>query len=168
MRDIVDMQGRVRITLLDRAGRIVHDRFYRNLIVSSGRLLMAHLFAGPGETPVSGATPAQVSHMGVGTGANKVADGQTNLFEPVLRVPIRKVNHELFLTDTEPKMTRVATTLTAVFDYDEANGTNGSASLREAGIFTAADNGDMYNRVTFEEVTKTKAFKLTLNWKIIF
>jgi hypothetical protein len=159
------MQGRVRITLLDRTGRIVHDRIHRNHIVISGRMLMAQLFAGPErETPASEATLARVSHMGVGTGGDSVVDGQTNLIQPVLRVPIQSVNHE-DMTNAEPSQARVATTLTAVFGYDEANG---AGPLAEAGIFTAAEGGTMYNRVTFDPLTKTKAFKLTLNWKILF
>jgi hypothetical protein len=40
--------------------------------------------------------------------------------------------------------------------------------LREAGIFTAVSGGVMYNRVVFDAVTKTNAFKLTLLWDITF
>ena len=50
-------------------------------------------------------------------------------------------------------------------DFGDANGT---APLREAGIFTAETNGVMYNRVVFDPVTKTNAFKLTLLWDIVF
>ena len=40
--------------------------------------------------------------------------------------------------------------------------------LREAGVFNAATGGVMYNRVVFQDVTKTDAFKLTLLWDIVF
>jgi hypothetical protein len=62
-------------------------------------------------------------------------------------------------------VTRVRTRLTAEFDFDEANGND---PLREAGVFNQAEDGVMYNRVVFDPVTKTDAFKLTLIWDIVF
>jgi hypothetical protein len=61
---------------------------------------------------------------------------------------------------------RLRVTLQTVFDFAEAN--DPSVPLREAGIFTAETGGVMYNRVVFEPVTKTNAFRLTLFWEIIF
>ena len=61
---------------------------------------------------------------------------------------------------------RVRASVTAVFDFGEANDT--TTPLREAGIFNAATGGVMYNRVVFEPVTKTNSFKLTLLWDIVF
>jgi hypothetical protein len=43
---------------------------------------------------------------------------------------------------------------------------NANDTLREAGLFT--DDNVMYNRVTFDTVTKSKQFKLTLVWEILF
>jgi hypothetical protein len=60
---------------------------------------------------------------------------------------------------------RVKATLRTVFDFGEVNGTE---ALREAGVFTAATGGVMYNRVVFDPVTKTTAFQLTLLWDITF
>ena len=61
---------------------------------------------------------------------------------------------------------RIRVSLQAVFDFNEAN--DPAVPLREAAIFTAAAGGVMYNRVVFEPVTKTDAFKLTLLWDVIF
>ena len=61
---------------------------------------------------------------------------------------------------------RAHLSLTAVFDFNEAN--DPAIPLTEAGIFTAATGGVMYNRVVFAPVTKTNAFKLTLFWDIVF
>ena len=61
---------------------------------------------------------------------------------------------------------RTRLTLTAVFDFGEAN--DPATPLSEAAIFTAATAGVMYNRVVFAPVTKTNAFKLTLFWDIVF
>ena len=41
-----------------------------------------------------------------------------------------------------------------------------NAELREAGLFT--EDGVMYNRVTFDTITKSDQFKLTLVWEITF
>ena len=73
MRDTMDMQGKVRLLLEDRAGRLLLDRTHHNRIVRSGRQLVAQLFAG-----VEGTPPSKVTHMAVGTGKDpdvtKVAD----------------------------------------------------------------------------------------------
>jgi hypothetical protein len=87
----------------------------------------------------SGTPPAPISHMAVGT----------SKADPVTGGAVR----------------RVRVRLQTVFDFDDANGTE---PLREAGIFNAATAGRMYNRVTFADVTKTNAFKLTLIWEITF
>ena len=60
---------------------------------------------------------------------------------------------------------RIKVSLQTVFDFGEANGV---APLREAGIFTAASGGTIYNRVVFDAVTKASTFKLTLIWDIVF
>jgi hypothetical protein len=60
---------------------------------------------------------------------------------------------------------RIRVSLQCVFDFGEANGAD---PLREAGIFTAASAGTIYNRVVFDPVTKANTFKLTLIWDILF
>ncbi len=164
MNEVMDMQGSVRMLLTDRAGAVVHERRYHNRIVKTGRGLVANLFAGaPGQTQ-----PSRVTHMGVGTDGTEPTDDQTALLkerparEGVPRKPIEEVSYSEF---TDAGVKRIRVTLRAVFDFEEANGTD---ALREAGVFTAASGGVMYNRVTFRDVTKTNAFKLTLLWDITF
>jgi len=159
----VDMTGALTLSLIDRDGRVVWRAQRGNRIVKSGRRLVAELFAG-GQ---SGAKPARVTHIGVGTGGAPATDDDVGLGEPR---GDRKPISDVTFTDIEErdgqntvKRTRVA--LTAVFDYEDANG---RAPLQEAGIFTAVNEGVMYNRVVFEPVTKTKAFKLTLLWDVVF
>jgi hypothetical protein len=65
----------------------------------------------------------------------------------------------------EGDVKRIRVGLTASFDFGEANGPE---PLQEAGLFNAAADGVMYNRVVFEPVTKTDAFKLTLLWEVVF
>ena len=58
---------------------------------------------------------------------------------------------------------RVKLRLIGQLDTDNCNG-----QLKEAGLFTQDDSPIMYNRVTFDTITKSEEFKLTLIWEITF
>jgi hypothetical protein len=164
MQETTDMRGAVTLELTDGRGRLVHRQRRGNRIVMSGRRLVAELFGGV----TSGTPPAKVSHVAVGTDGRAPSDDDTALVAERARNPITSVTYTAF--DERPagstetlKRTRVS--LTAVFDFDQAND---AAPLREAGVFTAATGGVMYNRVVFDPVTKTNAFKLTVLWDVVF
>lgn len=57
----------------------------------------------------------------------------------------------------------ITVTLASTFGYDDANG-----NLTEAGIFNSDNEGVMYNRVVFPEISKTDKLTLSLIWKISF
>lgn len=165
MNEMMNMQGRLTLQLTDGEGHIVHRQQRHNRIVTSGRELVAQLFTGVS----SGTPPAPVSHMAVGTGNAASADNQTALTaerSPRKAIAPADVSYSQF---EEPvpggTVRRVRVRLQTVFDFGDANGPE---PLREAGIFNAAAAGRMYNRVTFADVTKTNAFKLTLIWEITF
>lgn len=154
-----EMRGCLTLRVSDREGTPLYERPHKNRIVTSGRMLVARLFGGVR----SGTPPTKVTHMAVGTNGDDPADGDQALgAQRGDRKEISEVSYEEF---EEGGVTRVRARLTAEFDFDEANGAD---PLQEAGVFTAAEDGVMYNRVTFEEVTKTDAFKLTLIWDIVF
>ena len=161
MTEQLDPRGHVTLRLTDRAGRIVDERRHRNRIVLSGRFMIAELFSeatGP---------PEPISHIGVGTDGTTPADDHEALLAP--RGERREISERSVerLTERtrEEELARVRVSLAAIFDFDDANGTE---PLREAASFNAEDNGVMYNRVVFEPVTKTDAFKLTLLWEVVF
>ncbi len=157
MKETINMQGTLRVIATDCEGNIVHDRHHANRIVTSGRRLVAELYAG-----VSGTPPSQVSHMAVGTGSSAAEDGQTALeTERARNAIVERVYGDI----TDDGVARVRVQLQTVFDFSEANG---AEPLREAGIFTAEADGVMYNRVVFDPVTKTDTFRLTLIWDIVF
>ena len=158
MHETMNMQGQVRVIGEERDGRIIFDRTHSNRIVQSGRQLVARLFAG-----VSGTPPGIVTHIGVGTGANLPADGDTALAAERARNPVAAPVYSAIVDSGGVQ--RVKVTLQSVFDFGEANG---AAPLREAAIFTAGTGGTMYNRVVFDAVTKANTFKLTLIWDIVF
>jgi hypothetical protein len=154
-----EMHGCLTLRVSDREGRTHYERPHKNRIVTSGRMLVAHLFGGV----ESGASPTQVTHMAVGTNGTAPADGDQALrAQRGGRKEMGEVSYEEF---PDGGVTRVRTRLTAEFDFDEANGAD---PLRESGVFNAAEDGVMYNRVVFDPVTKTEAFKLTLIWDIVF
>lgn len=163
MKESNDMRGEVTLLLTDRAGEVVSRTRHANRIVRSGRQLVAELFAGPS----GGAPPTKVTHMAVGTDGTLSADAQTALLAQ--RDARKPIDPPVFLDVVDNSggtpVQRVRASLTAVFDFNEANG---AAPLREAGIFTDSAAGVMYNRVVFDPVTKTNAFKLTLVWDVLF
>jgi hypothetical protein len=156
------MQGHLTLQLTNEKGEVVMQISRKNRIVKAGRMLVAQLFAGVS----GGSPPTQVSHMAVGTDKTAASDDQTQLGAEVARNPITDVSFTEFDdTSTGTTTRRVKATLKAIFDFNDANA---AQPLQEAGIFTAAANGVMYNRVVFDPVTKTKAFKLTMMWDITF
>jgi hypothetical protein len=158
-----EMRGALTMQVTDRQGLLIYELQQKNRIVTSGRSLVAQLFAGV----AGGVPPGQVTHMGVGTNATAPGDGDGALkAERAPRRAISSVDYSEISEGTgADEVKRVRARLTAVFDFGDANGTE---PLREAGIFTAETGGVMYNRVVFEPVTKTDAFKLTLLWDIVF
>jgi hypothetical protein len=160
MRDRLDPRGSLVLRVTDRSGRLVDERRHRNRIVLSGRQMIAELFS------EATSPPGPISHMGVGTDGTPAADDQEDLLaqrDERREISERSVERVDEPTGSGEDVSRVRVNLTAVFDYDQANG---DAPLREAASFNA--DGTMYNRVVFEPVTKTDAFKLTLLWEIVF
>lgn len=163
MNETHDMRGRLTLRVSDAEGNVVHERPCKNRIVTSGRRLVAQMFGGVS----SGPAPTRVTHMAVGTDGTAPADGDDALrAQRGGRKPVGAVVYEEF-DESGPggQVRRVRARLTAEFDFGEANG---GEPLREAGVFNAATGGVMYNRVVFDAVTKTDAFKLTLIWDIVF
>jgi len=163
------MYGCLTLKVSDEKGEMVCERACNNHIVTTGRNLVARLFGG-----FTSPQPTRVTHMAVGTDGTVAADDNTQLGAQrdakagVSRKPISTVTYEEFnetQTGATTAVRRIRARLTAEFEFDEANG---SAPLQEAGMFTAATGGVMYNRVTFDPVTKTQAFKLTLIWDVVF
>ncbi len=160
MIDTQDMHGSLMLVCTDRSGQIIQRQRVKNRIVSSGRNLVAEMFSGQ----FAGPPPTPVTHMAVGTGTNAAADGDTAL--QAQRGARKTITSTQVSQFNDAGVNRVRVSLQTVFDFNEAN--DPAIPLTEAGIFTADTGGVMYNRVVFEPVTKTNAFKLTLLWDVIF
>jgi hypothetical protein len=168
MQEQIDMRGQLTLRMTDKTGEIIQERQFKNRIVTSGRELVARLFAGFSDPP-----PTPVTQMAVGTDGTPAADEQTSLLaeRPATEASPRKeidrdnINFNVIVENqnTPQQVQRYRVLLTTEFNFDEANGTE---PLREAAIFNS--DGVMYNRVAFQPVTKTADFQLTLLWEIIF
>jgi hypothetical protein len=166
MNETNEMRGQLTLRVSDRDGRVVREQPCQNRIVTSGRQLVAQLFGGV----ESGTPPTPVTHMAVGIGSDTPQDDDGALQDQRgNRKEIGAVQYIRFADPNSNGVMRVRSTLTAEFGYDEANGQGADLDpLREAGMFNAATDGVMYNRVVFPAVTKTDAFKLTLIWDVVF
>src|SRR4051812_8301241 len=120
MQERIDMHGCLTIRLTGRDGRLVEELYQKNLIVRSGRDLVAKLFAG-----ISGGTPpTKVTHMAVGEDGTAPADDQSALVKE--RSPRKEIATVSYSEFTEPGLgggtvRRIKTTLSSVFDFGEAN-----------------------------------------------
>lgn len=153
--DQLEMKGRLTLRLCQSDGTLVREQVVDNLIVNSGRTLVANLFAGQGG-------PKPVTHIAVGTNGTPTNPNQDKLLSEVIRKPIAgkivkpanndrvQVQVSIDLDDNEPPVPAGQT----------------AVGLQEAGIFN--EDGIMYNRVSFPVVNKTADFQLTLFWEIIF
>jgi hypothetical protein len=154
----IELKGQLRLSLTDRDGNTVLTQTAHNKVVTSGRDLVAKLFSNVENT-------ATVGFVAVGTGDKEVSESDAAL---ATQLGDRKalgnfdVNKDLSTVGSGDNARRKITR-TVELDFAEANG-----ELREAGLFTAATGGVMYNRVVFPTVTKTSSFKLTLVWEIQF
>lgn len=159
-KDALDMQGRLTIHISDAAGRLVEQVVAPNSIVLSGRDLVAKMFINEKIDPIS--------YLAVGA-SNTAVDPPNDkaLGAEVVRIPIAQILADQALTTVssdDGKDKRKKVTITAELNLDQGN-----ATLTEAGLFNAAKDGVMYNRIVFPgPIQKTEDFKLTFVWEITF
>nr|WP_228037963.1 hypothetical protein [Nodosilinea sp. LEGE 06152] len=171
------MQGRLSIQVFDAAGHLVTASRANNAIVYTGRELVAKLFARVEETQ-------SFTHIAIGTGSKPVdASADTGLDNEVFRKELKPFDPSRDLVELEIPVTTddgrehlqksSLIRLSADLEFNEPDPAKNNGQpydLKEAGLFNAATakEGTMYNRVVFPGISKTKDFKLTLIWEIIF
>ncbi|MGB8698135.1 MAG: hypothetical protein WCD18_01855 [Thermosynechococcaceae cyanobacterium] len=152
--EFLDMKGQLTLQKRNAANEVFAEMAALNSIVLSGRDLVAKLFINEKIDPIS--------HIAVGKGTDPIDPVKDEtLAAETFRKPITPIDLTQNLTTTSDGKKKV--TVTAELDFNEANG-----ALTEAGLFNAATDGVMYNRVVFPEINKTSDFKLTLIWEILF
>lgn len=156
-REQLDIQGRLTLQFVNAQGEVERTMEVPNMIVNDGRELVASLFAGKGGKPIT--------HVAVGKSGAETAASDKKLGEEIFRKELAVQNPELIQVDGKD---RYKVALSAELGLDEPLADE--VVLQEAALFNglAVDGTVMYNRVKFPPVTKTKDFKLTLFWEIIF
>ena len=140
MNEEIGIKGKLKIELI-RDGKVVQEEKVNNIIVTTGKALVATLVSGSGTS---------FSHMAIGTDNTTEVIGDSSLTAEVGRVTL----------------TSKATT-NNVIDYigDFPAGT-GTGTIVEAGILNAASSGTMLNRATFSSVNKTASDALKITWSV--
>lgn len=164
MTEGLDMQGRLTIQTFNQQGQLVNDIAANNAIVYTGRDLVAKLFLNQTIDPIR--------YLAIGTG-NKPIDPsndkalQTEIFRKELKPLDLARDLTQYQAESNPaSVAKSMVRLSADLDFNEPQ--DQQTNITEAGLFNAKSGGVMYNRVVFPVISKTKDFKLTLVWEIIF
>jgi hypothetical protein len=142
MKDKMEIKGKVKIQLI-RNGKVVSEQTAGNIIVTTGKALIATLISGSGTT---------FSHMGIGTSSTTEVVGDSTLVAETGRV---------ILTSKVP----TSNVISYIGDFPAGTGTG---TIQEAGLFNASSSGTMLNRVTFSSVSKTASDALKITWDVTF
>lgn len=144
IQDSVKATGNVTIIVTREDGEI-EKREVKNLVVDIGKAYIAQRMR---DTSI----PAQMSHIGIGTGTSSSTAGMTAL---QTEVGTRST--------VSTSVTANTITYTSVFGIGNPGTTQ---NLTEAGIFNASTVGTMLARVTFASVAKAPGDVVTIVWAI--
>jgi len=142
MKEQIGIKGRLKVELI-RDGKVIEKRKVDNIIVTTGKALVATLISGSGTA---------FSHMAIGTGTTTAVVGDSSLETEAGRVTLTS-------KDT------TANVISYIGDFPAGTGTG---SITEAGILNASSSGTMLNRTTFSAVNKTASDALKITWDVTF
>lgn len=142
MEEQMEIKGKLKIELV-RNGKVIETKEVDNIIVTTGKNLVATLVAGSGTS---------FTHMAIGTSATAEALTNTTLGTETGRV---------LLTGK----TVASNVISFTGDFPAGTGTG---TIVEAGIMNASSSGVMLNRATFSSVSKTASDALKISWDVTF
>lgn len=135
------MRGNVLLTVRDaETGRVIQRQRVKNLVVDTGRTLIAQLLSGSAPRP---------SHLAVGTSSTAVGGSDTTLISEVGRVAI-----------TTGSVSGNVLTIAAYIGSAVANG----FTLREVGLLNAASGGTLFARALISSIVKSSSVTITVTW----
>ena len=142
--------GKLRWEVIDtETGKVIEQHEQDNLVVTAGLNLIRSCFAT--------GTGTQITHFGIGAGAGSTtaaAAGQTDLQGAT------KARYTLTATDA-------TTAATLVCQYYLGSATGNGNTYNEAGLFTAASGGTMYNRIVLgTPIVKTASVAVSFVWTL--
>lgn len=139
--ELITLKGHLLVELFDHEGNLKEVREVDNLITTIGRNnIVEQLLASP-------TAATKVTHMGVGTSATAAAVGDTTITGDV-RVALTS-------------KTRGTNVLTMVGDWGAGVAT---ATLQEAGCWTASSGGTLDARAVYGAITKAAGDTLKITW----
>jgi hypothetical protein len=144
MNEMVKATGRLTIEIFSSSGLLKEKVNVPNLVVTTGRNYIA--------SRMTGATPAVMSHMAVGTGTTEPVIANTTLETELTRVAL----------DSQNTAANVSTYI-ATYAAGVATG-----AITEAGIFNAsgAGLGTLLCRTVFGVVTKAVDDIMVITWNV--
>lgn len=140
--DKIGITGDLYIALYDANGNLKDDRSIKNMVVDTGKELIAALIAGSTNKP---------NYIGLGTDNTPTGSDHTVLSAEV---------GARFAFNTATSTDNIATFTASL------NPGVGTGSYSEAGIFDTLTGGIMLARTTFNIITKTSVDKLVITWNI--
>lgn len=146
--DGIVIKGQVSIVLTDVDGKVKARRNISNLVVQGGKDLIAANFAGTAADTVT--------HIALGSNS------------PVTAASVAQT---ALVTPLTPRVSAADTITTnpATIEYSAVFGPGVvTASVGEAGLFTASTGGAMVARTTFAAIPKGADDLLTITWTLIF
>jgi hypothetical protein len=143
--ELVKLTGRLHVVLTNEETGEQREYDFTNLVVTAGKNWIAARMKDTG-------SPAQMTHMAVGTTSTAPAAGDTTLGGETARQA---------LTTAGGSVSNNVVTYAATF----AAGT-GTGSLVEAGLFNAASVGTMLCRTTFSVINKGASDSMTITWTV--
>ena len=147
----ISLTGHVTLTLLDRSGRLIARQVVHNRIVAGGQRLLADLLLGR--------STQALATVAVGSGDAAPTAEDTALAAEVYRKAIAEADKQIIEGDGGHLTVRVVVTL----DTDEPP--EGDVTLREIGLFDAADV--LFSRALLPTpVMKTHDFALQVRWDV--
>lgn len=142
IKDFLKIVGEPTFTLYDNKGNIKQQFTKPNLVVATGKNLIADRLIGT--------SSAVMSHMAVGTSNTSLDTSNTQLAS--------QLGARVSLTASR---TDNVITYTCTFGEGVATG-----ALVEAGVFNASTSGTMLCRTTFPVLNKEATDTLTINWNV--
>lgn len=142
--DTLKINGQLQITLYDENMNIKEYHAVPNLVVDSGKALVASRLVGNAHNPIT--------HMIIGIGSTKPTKSDTAL--------------NIALDNGCVPIESITVNANEIMYYAVFGVGKGVGTIVEAGMFNSSINGTMISRTTFPPVEKTEHDMLSIIWKI--
>jgi hypothetical protein len=150
MNESIKITGSVEVVLTDAEGNIKHRHVDHNVITTIGKTYLAAWLAAPIQ-----AGPF-MQYIGLGSGTTPASAADTAL------------QTELTVAGYSRSTATVSSVNTSWFSVSVFPAGDGTATISEAGIFSAASAGTLFAHQVFSPVTKAATDSITITWTVVF